>query len=303
MTKFFLRVRYLREFLDRTRPEILVAFMQRANYRALMAAGRSRLPVVVCVRIDPTKFYNRFSDRVQIRWLFPRAAGAVFQTQEQRAFFKPWLQDNSEIILNPINGKYIGVTTPPYEEREHSVVHAARLVDFKDQATLIKAFVRVHEAHPEYRLRIYGPDSGDGTKELLLSLIEENRAQEWILLCGNSDALEKELPRGRIYVSSSLYEGLPNAVMEAMALGMPVISTDCPCGGPAEVIQHEQNGLLVPIGDTDAMAAAMLRLIEDPALAMRLGEEAKKISERANTEAICARWREYLDSVIERQGA
>ncbi len=303
VTKFFLRVRYLREFLDRTRPEILVAFMRRANYRALMAARHTHLPVVVCVRYDPVTLYNRFSDRIQIRWLFPKASGAVFQTQEQRDFFKPLLQENSEVILNPINDKYIGVTTPPYEEREYCVVHAARLVDFKDQATLVRAFVRVHAAHPEYCLRIYGPDSGDGTKEQLLSLIEENRAQEWILLCGNSDALEKELPRGRIFVSSSLYEGLPNAVMEALALGMPVISTDCPCGGPAEVITHEQNGLLVPVGDVDALAAAMLRLIEDPALAVRLGEKAKEIGIQANTEAICAQWRKYLDRVIERQGA
>ncbi|MCR5093062.1 MAG: glycosyltransferase [Lachnospiraceae bacterium] len=300
VAKFLRRVRYLREFLDGEKPELLVAFMRRANYRALMATMRNRIPSIVCVRIDPAQTYNTFTDRLQIRWLFPRAAGAVFQTEEQRAYFRPWLQENSRIILNPINEKYIGIPAP--DMRDKAVVHAARLVDFKDQPTLVRAFLKVHERHPDYCLRIYGPDSGDGTKELLEELIRENSAQEWILLMGGCDTLEKELPRGEVFVSSSLFEGLPNAVMEAMALGLPVVSTDCPCGGPAMIIRDGENGLLVPVSDEEALAAAIDRLIEDRPFAEKLGQEARKISEVAGTEAVYRQWKGYFEEVIEREG-
>ena len=296
IAKFLLRIRYLKEFLRQYHPDILVAFMKRANFRALMATRHLPVPVVVSVRIDPTKFYRSLTDRLQIRWLFPHAAGAVFQTHEQLRYFQPHLPNNSCVILNPINEKYLD--QPVSVDREPAVVHAARLVDFKDQATLIRAFVRVHEKHPDLELRIYGPDSGDGTKEICEALIRENNAEDWIRLLGDCDELERVLPKGLCFVSSSLYEGLPNAVLEAMALGLPVISTDCPCGGPAEVIRDGENGLLVPIGDAEAIADAVNRLVEDRTFAERLGTEARKIADRANTKTISIQWENYLEQVI-----
>lgn len=294
--KFLLRIRYLRAFLKEFRPEVLCAFAQRANYRALTACRGTGVPVVISIRTDPAGHYDRLSDKLQIRRLFPRAAGCVFQTTQQKEFFRPYLQDNSRIILNPIHPKYIGRPLPGREER--SVVQSARLVDFKNQLMLLDAFEIVHRRHPDFVLRIYGEDSGDGTKELLEEKIAALCAGEYVFLMGGSDALETELARGRVYAFSSDWEGLPNALMEAMALGMPVVATDCPCGGPAEIIEHEGNGLLVPIKDPEALAEGICRLIEDDALAERLGENARRIADRASSEVIFAQWRDYLDSVI-----
>ena len=88
ITKFFLRIRYLKEFVKEYHPDVLVAFAQRANYRALMAAGKSDIPVVISIRTDPVGHYDALSDKIQIKWLFDRAAGCVFQTTGQREFFK-----------------------------------------------------------------------------------------------------------------------------------------------------------------------------------------------------------------------
>ncbi len=296
IAQFLLRVRYLREFLKRERPEVLIPFAQRANYRALMAARGTGIPVVVCVRTDPVGHYDAFSDKLQIRWLFPRAAGAVFQTGQQRAFFKPYLQENSTIILNPVNPRYFGVERPAV--REKSVVHHARLVDFKNQPMLCRAFVRVHEKHPEYVLKLYGPDSFDGTKEILDGIIADNHAENWILLMGGCDTLERELPKGAVYAFTSDWEGLPNSLLEAMALGLPIVATDCPCGGPAEVMRDGENGLLIPIRDEDALVEALNRLIEDEAFAEKLGREARKIRERTSGDAVFEKWRSYLEQVI-----
>lgn len=295
ISKFFLRVKYLKEFLREYRPDVLIAFAQRANYRALMACGETNTPTVISIRTDPVGHYDALSDKIQIKWLFPKAAGCVFQTTGQKEFFKPYLQDNSCIILNPVNPKYIGVEKP--EVREKAVVHHARLVDFKNQPMLIDAFIKVHEKHPDYVLRIYGGDSFDGTKEILEERIKKYHAEEFVFLMGPSDRLEKEIPKGEVYAFSSDWEGLPNSVLEAMAMGMPVVATDCPCGGPRTVIRDGENGLLVPIKDPDALAAGICRLIEDKALASKCAREAEKISDIIGPEQVFIRWRDYLNKV------
>ncbi len=295
IVKFLLRVKYLREFTKTYKPDILVAFAHRANFRALMAAGNSKIPIVISIRINPIGYYDAFSDKIQIKWLFPKAAGCVYQTQEQKDYFKPYLQDNSRIIMNPINSKYFGVEHPKVKEK--AVVHHARLVDFKNQPMLVRAFLKVHEKHPDYILRIYGPDSFDGTKEILEKLIEDNNAKDFIFLMGSSNELEKEIPKGEVYAYSSDYEGMPNSLLEAMAMGMPVVSTDCPCGGPKAVINDGENGFLIPVGDEDALSDRINRLIEDKDLAKRFGDKAKEIEKIASVEAIYQQWKDYLGSI------
>ena len=295
IVKFLLRVKYLKSFVEEYKPDVLVAFAHRCNYRALMAAGNSNVPVVISIRINPVGYYDAFSDTVQIKWLFPKAAGCVYQTKEQKDWFKPYLQDNSRIIMNPINPKYFGNPLP--KVREKAVMHHARLVDFKNQPMLVRAFLKVHEKHPDYVLKIFGPDSGDGTKEILEKLIRDNSAESYVLLMGASSDLEKEIPKGEIYAYSSDYEGMPNSLLEAMAMGMPVISTDCPCGGPRAVICDGENGFLIPVGDEVALTDRINRLIEDKELAKRFSENARKIEDVASMEAIYKQWKDYLEEV------
>lgn len=299
IAKFFLRIKYLKQFMKQYKPDVLVAFAQRANYRALMAEPGTGVPVVISIRTDPVGHYDALSDKIQIHMLFNKAAGCVFQTTGQKEFFKPYLQDNSEIILNPVNPKYFGASHP--ETPEKSVVHHARLVDFKDQPLLCNAFLKVHEKHPNYVLKIYGPDSFDGTKEILDKIIKDNHAEDSILLMGGSDSLEKEIPKGEVYAFSSDWEGMPNSLLEAMAMGMPIVATDCPCGGPRTVMKDGVNGLLVPIKDADALADGLCRLIEDKELSKRLGKEAANIEKIANGEAVFIQWRDYLEKTIAAQ--
>ena len=297
ISKIFLRVKYLREFIRKENPDITIAFAHKANYRALMATVGMRMPVVISVRTDPVGHYDSLSDKIQIPLLFPRAAGCVFQTEGQREFFPEYLQKKSRIILNPVNDKYLNVPEP--EVREKTVVQSGRLVDFKNQPMLLEAFMKVHAKHPDYALKIYGGDSFDGTKEILEEMIRENHAEDFIRLMGASDSLEKELPKASVYAFSSDWEGLPNALLEAMALGMPIVATDCPCGGPRTVMTNEVDGLLVPIKDADAMAEGINRLIEDRKLAERLGQNARKISDKINGPAVIAQWRDYIEEVID----
>lgn len=293
--KFLYRIKNLRAFLKQEKPDILIAFAQKANYRALMATVGMKVPVIVSVRTNPYLHYVSKSDKILIPLFYPRAAGNVFQTVGAKEFFAKRIQKKSRIILNPINDKYLDVPKPA--SRRNVVVQSGRLVDFKNQLMLIEAFEKVHALHPEFQLEIYGGDSHDGTKELLEQSIARHKAEGYMFLMGASDALEKKLADAAVFAFSSDWEGLPNALMEAMALGLPVVATDCPCGGPATLIENEVNGLLVPIKDADAMAAGMIRLIEDRELAEKLGENARKIKETANTDAICRQWEAYIEEL------
>ncbi|MCM1266985.1 MAG: glycosyltransferase [Bacteroidales bacterium] len=296
LSQFFLRIRYLRGFLRQEKPDILIPFARKAVYRGLAAALFVKLPVLISIRTDPVGHYDRPFDKLSIPFLFPRADGCVFQTQGAKEFFAPRLQKNSRIILNPLNPKYIGVPEP--ERRTKTVVQSGRLVDFKNQVMLIRAFHEVHKKHPDYDLKIYGRDNGDGTKELLERTIAELHAEDYVHLMGASDSLEKDLADAALFAFSSDWEGLPNALMEAMALGLPIVATDCPCGGPRTIMTNEEDGLLIPIKDQKAMEDGIMRLIEDPALAEKLGRNARRIAERANDEAIFVQWRDYIEELI-----
>ena len=295
ISKMLRRIWYLRRFMKKEKPDVVVAFTRGVLYRALAAGIGTGIPVVISVRTDPVGHYDKKADKLRIPLLFPHAAGCVFQTEGAKAFFAPYLQENSRIILNPLNPKYVGVPEPAVRTKD--VVQSGRLVDFKNQPMLIRAFLKVHEKHPDYTLKIYGPDSKDGTKEILESIIHENHAEDFVKLMGGSNTLEKDLADAALYAFSSDWEGLPNALMEAMALGLPVVSTDCPCGGPRTVIQDGVNGLLVPIKDEDAMAEGICRLIENPELAERLGSKARDIRKIANSKAVFEQWQDYIESV------
>ena len=113
-------------------------------------------------------------------------------------------------------------------------------------------------------------------------------------LMGGSNQLQKDMINGAVAAFSSDMEGMPNAMLEAMALGLPVVATDCPPGGPRMVITPEENGILVPVGDEDALAKAINRLIENPALADKMGRNAAKIGEKAGADVIFKEWEDYL---------
>ena len=294
--KAILRVRYLRELIREEKPDAVVAFAYKAIYRTLIASLFIKTPVIIAVRTDPVGHYDSKLDKILIPLLYPRASGAVFQTEGQRDFFPKYIRDKSCIILNPVTDKYLNVEHPV--QKEKTIVHSGRMVDFKNQQLLIEAFVQVHEKYPEYDLKIYGGDSFDGTRELLEATIEKHNAHRYVHLMGSSDELEKQLIKGEIYAFSSDWEGLPNALLEAMVLGMPIVATDCPCGGPRTIMEHRKSGLLVPVKDKEALAEGMIELIENPEYAAALGKEARKLGDIVNGAAIIKQWRQFIDATI-----
>lgn len=174
---------------------------------------------------------------------------------------------------------------PPRLDRPVAVA-AGRLTLQKGFDLLIPAFARVVERHPDWMLHI----CGDGPQRKRLErLIIEHGLSNNVLLMGPVDRLDLEMSQASMYVLSSRFEGLPMVMIEAMSLGLPVVSFDCPTG-PREVIQNGRSGILVPDGDVGALARAMLALVEDPAHRRALGAGAAARAQDFALASIGARW-------------
>ena len=179
---------------------------------------------------------------------------------------------------------------PPAGLERPIVVAAGRLTLQKGFDMLIPAFAKVVGRHPEWALRIYG----DGPQRKALErLIMEHELSNNVLLMGPVKRLDLEMSRASLYVLSSRYEGLPMVMIEAMSLGLPIVSFDCPTG-PAEVIEDGHSGVLVPDGDVDGLAEAMLRVVEDAGYRSALAAGASERARDFTLESIGARWERLI---------
>lgn len=285
----------LRKALKSEKPDIVIAFARSASYRAVSAAN-GICPVIVSVRNDPKRDYVGTMNKLFIKMYLNKADYCVFQTEEARSFFDEKLQRKSSVIFNPINEKYCHI--PMADKRRKNIVTVGRIAKQKNQLLLLRAFEKLQKTFNDYQLLIYGKDSSDGTLEELSNFIREKKMENAVRFMGTTDSLEKEIFDASLFVLPSDYEGMPNSLMEAMALGIPCISTDCHCGGPASLIQSGQNGILIPVGDAERLAEEMKRLLSDAEEARRLGENGRVIGKTANTETIFAEWKKVVEKII-----
>lgn len=309
--KQWIRVKNLEDAIRTEQPDVLFSFCVKANYRATMAAWGKKIPVIISVRNDPKVDYTGRKNAVMTRLFLNGAAGCVFQTQEAKEFFAGSLQKKSVIICNPVNEKFLQAERKLPAKK---IVCVGRLVKQKNQMLLLKAFENVLRKYPQYELYFYGDGSQDACKDILTEYVQKkeiviNAGDEKRSLClkaavhfmGVRSDLETELADAAMFVLPSDYEGMPNALMEAMALGLPSISTDCPCGGSRYWIEHGKNGLLFPVGDTEALTESMLWVIGHPKEAEAMGQRARKTLQSAALDRVYAKWKAYMEDVAEKQ--
>jgi glycosyltransferase involved in cell wall biosynthesis len=188
----------------------------------------------------------------------------------------------------------------PADSRAKWVVAAGRLTRVKRYDVLVEAFAKVVAVRPDWRLRIYG--SGDATgneKNALRALIEERGLHNHVFLMGTANPLEPEWVKGSVAAVTSTLESFGMTIVEAMRCGLPVVSTDCP-HGPGEIIENRVDGLLVPVGDVDAFAAALLELIQDDELRRRTGQAALAASARFDPVRIAERHEALFAELVAR---
>lgn len=280
----------LRSVIKNVHPEIILSFTTHINIATIISAMGLRIPVVVSERCDPSYTPASKVRRILRRIFYPFAKGYVFQTDKARAFFKGKINRISEVIPNPL---FLDKEIVPFEERRKEIVCVARMRPHKGQDLVLEAFRRISANYPEYTLHFYG--DGDNM-ENVMKKAKASGVNEKVYFHGSvSDVLDRE-KYAEIFMFASQVEGMPNALMEAMGLGLTCISTKFSGGGAEFLINSGENGLLVPVNDTDALTEALSEVLENPDYSKTLAENAYNIRKTLSVGEIFKKWEEYLKS-------
>lgn len=291
---FLNRVQNIRNAVIELGAEICVSFTVAVNLYSVLACAFTRCKLILAERNDPRFDPTSKLSRAMRRILYSFADAYVFQTEGEKTFFSRRIQKRSVVIPNPVNP----LLPEPFDgERSKRVVTAVRLEPQKNLKMAIDAFIMVHKKYPEFRFEIYGEGS---LRDSLEQYIKDFEMEGSIFLMGNSKNIYEDIRDAYAFILSSDYEGISNSMLEAMAMGIPTISTDYPSGGAREVINDCENGILVPVGNTDRLYEAMIRLIENPDYAAYLGNNAINIRSVLSIRTITAAWIMSIESLLEK---
>ena len=271
-----------RKIIKNITPDVIVSFITNANAISILASRGLKIPTIICERSDP---YLETSRKIRaMRWLYRFTTGAVFQITGAQKYYT-WVKE-SIVIANPIKKTSIEVKKT-FQEREPSIAVVSRLdINQKRLDILLKAFSIVKEK-----------ENVQLDRKKVEEIIRELKLEKNVKLHGKVTNVLEKIANSKMYVLSSDFEGIPNSLLEAMSIGLPVISTDCSPGGARLLIEDKKNGLLVKCGDSDALAKAMMLYFENPVFADKCGKAATSVNIKFSAEQILSEWEKYINFI------
>lgn len=279
----------VRKVVREVRPDCSISFLLDANVLNMLACIGTNVRPVVCERNDP--FKPHYHAMTIAKPFFRLAKGAVYQLPKVAEFYKN-IKAPTAVIPNPVLCKS-NIQVLPFSDRENLIVTLGRIDIFqKRHDILVKAFAKFEKMHPTYKLVIYGDGPDEGK---INGLINECNLQGKVILGGVTKTPQETIQNAKFFVLTSDFEGIPNALIEAMSIGLPCISTDCRPGGAQLLIDNNKNGCIVPSGDIDALAQKMELLADNPEFADEIGRNAKNIVNDFSEEKIARMWCDYIN--------
>lgn len=292
ISRFLLRVKRLKHILRAQNVDAYIVMLPITIVLFLLYSKFTKAKIIITERNSPHSYTKML--QFLLRKLVCRADLCICQTETIKEWYDAIPNGcQTKIIPNAINPNFI---KPIYiGDRRSVIVTAGRLNKQKNQALLIRAFAKVSELFDDYDLEIYGTGALEvSLKDLVSALNIAHRVH----FKGYVEDVGAQIRDASIFVLSSDFEGMPNALMEAMALGLPCISTDCDGGGAKFLIQNNINGLLVQKNNEEELANAIITLLEDTEKANRLGTEAYKIVETLSPKRIYGMWYENISNLV-----
>lgn len=282
--KYLKFIKVSRTEIKKIQPLVVISFEYFINLFACIACLGLKTKLIISERNDPSRVGSGFiKDKIR-NFLYCFADILVCQTPDAKAYFPHYIQKKTVIIPNPLKPnlpyKYLG-------QRKKKVVTFCRLNSQKNLPMLIKAFHEFSKTHSDYSLSIYG----DGEeKSNIENLVKQYNLTSKVSIFKSCDNIHDLVIDSAMFVLPSNYEGLSNSMLEALAIGLPTICTDCPCGGARMIIETEKNGLLIPVGDTNALIKAMSKVADNNSFAERLSNEGLKLRDYLSIKAISNKW-------------
>lgn len=282
------KVLWLRNHIKNDRPDVVIAFMLEVYCVTLASLIGVSVPVISSERIDP-HFFGRAKGL--LRWLLlRRTTHLVVQTVRIKDFYSAKLQSRTTIIPNPVTDKVFSLTPTLKQKR---IIAVGRLAYQKNYPMMFRAFAKVHHDFPDWQLVVYG---NGPQKEEIRGVIERLGMEGHIILAGKSDHVVEEMNKSSLFVMSSDYEGMSNALLEAVCVGLPVISTDV--SGARDLITEGVNGYIVPVGNERALTLALSSMLSSPEKMDEMGRQSKALAPRFREEQIVGQWEELIKKVV-----
>lgn len=290
LLNFINRYNYLNRMIKKINPDLIINFNVQPAFICTILGKEIAFRSIYAERGDPyDDEYSGINGKIR-DFMVKHIGGIVFQTKGAQNFFSDKIRSKSIIINNPIfiDKKNSNIT---FRKIEKKIVTVGRLHKQKNQELFLKAIEKLPEEYKDYIVEIYG--EGELRAKLLEQINRMDSSIEVRLMGAHKNVLER-IKNAELFVLTSDYEGIPNALMEAMALGIPCISTDCRPGGARELIDNGKNGYIVPCGDVKSLTETMINLLKNRELAFEMAQLGKEKVLKLRPEIIYNRWEEYF---------
>lgn len=288
------RLRLLIKAIRTFKPDVVIAFDMIPVVYSLVCCKYTKTKLIISERADPARHNRKSFIGNRYFRAFYEADGVVFQTPDAKSFFTEEIRKKSTVIPNPINDKFVFERYTGIRKKE--IVTACRLTKQKNLKLFIDIVLDVCRKHPDYLGIIYG----EGPELVhLQEYVKECDAESNIVFAGHSDSIVSDIYKSRFYLCTSDYEGISNSLLEAMTLGLTVLSTDCPVGGARMAITSGENGILFPVGYKEDAVKEIEDLIANEKKADCLGANASTIKDRWSVSSISQKWIEYICTICE----
>ena len=320
---------WLRKYIQREKPDVVIPFTEGVYCFTILALLGTRIPIIASERLDPAAM--SLPRKILKRLLLPYADWLVVQTESIKAYFPKRIQKKTSVIYNPVNdeafenprmdsrvqsskrkradsydhsghdfchnsSKQTSLTdlvAPKIQSsKQNRIISVARLYPQKNQKMMIEAFARIANEFPDWQLVIFGEGPLRSSLELLVKSLQLDGR---VLLPGRTEHVIEELRKSKIFCLSSDYEGMSNSMIEAICVGLPIVSTKV--SGTKELVEEKGTGLLVDLNDVDSMAIALKKLIGDDTLREEMSNNGKNAAELFKLETIIANWYQLLDQL------
>ena len=274
--------------LKKVKPDAIVAFMAPSIRVSLICAKLQGIPIITSLRTEAK--FDTIVNKIQ-KQLLMSCDGIVFQTKDVQACFPKRVIKKSIVIHNMLMDDNLPVAK--FGEKKKEIVGIGRLSEQKNFKLLIDAISEIESG--EYVVKIYG--EGPLRKELE-EQISRLHLENKVFLMGRVDRVADYIRDSEIFVLSSDWEGMPNVLMESMAMGLACIATDVSTGGSRALISNTKNGVIIPVGDKDSLKKALCQLIVDTEFRMQISKEASKIRISHSKKTIIPQWLSYIESKV-----
>lgn len=281
------KIKELKKFLSDFKPEYVIELG--FSYRYLFFGNLlNKYKFILSERNAPQFHHNNKIEWKMIQYCFNKAYRVVFQTQDAQKSYKKNIQHISTVIPNPIKDN---LPDPFHGDRDNRIVAFSRLNEQKNIPMMLRVFKQFIVNNKDFVLEIYG--RGESEQKLKQYSIELEISNQ-VIFKGFEKDIHNKIKTAMMFISTSDYEGISNSMLEALAIGLPCVCTDCPAGGARMAINSGHNGYLVPVRDEQAMVEKMNHIVSNQEEMKLVSKQATEIKIKLSIDEIFSQWENVM---------